>query len=440
MYQVLTCLTTEHDWRLVALAGAVCFLASMVAISLFDRARAAHGRARLVWIALDAAVSGTGIWATHFIAILAYDPGTGAGYSTRVTILSLVFAVLITGIGLGIALSDKRRIFAALGGIVVGIGVAAMHYTGMMALELPARIAWSFDIVIASVVFGSLFGALALVIASGRQSFGRSAAATVLLTVAIVSHHFTGMGAVTLIPDPTLVAEGMLISPTLLSFLIAGSAVVILGISLTVASMDRRSKGALREQKMLLDTALENMSQGLGMYDAEGRILLFNERYMAMTGRSDLELRGRLLVDVLREQKAAGRWEGEPEEFFAKLVADARAGRSATRTMQQRGRLGCHLRGHHGMGAGAGADFAYGAPRRAHQSAEPHAVPRRARARAAYGQAHRSARRTVSRSRPFQEDQRFAWSSRRRRAAGTGRRAPAHMCWPRRYGGAARRR
>jgi diguanylate cyclase (GGDEF)-like protein/PAS domain S-box-containing protein len=338
MYQVLTCLTTEHDWRLVALAGAVCFLASMVAISLFDRARAAHGRARLVWIALDAAVSGTGIWATHFIAILAYDPGTGAGYSTRVTILSLVFAVLITGIGLGIALSDKRRIFAALGGIVVGIGVAAMHYTGMMALELPARIAWSFDIVTASVVFGSLFGALALVIASGRQSFGRSAAATVLLTVAIVSHHFTGMGAVTLIPDPTLVAEGMLISPTLLSFLIAGSAVVILGISLTVASMDRRSKGALREQKMLLDTALENMSQGLGMYDAEGRILLFNERYMAMTGRSDLELRGRLLVDVLREQKAAGRWEGEPEEFFAKLVADAGAGRSATRTMQQRGR------------------------------------------------------------------------------------------------------
>jgi diguanylate cyclase (GGDEF)-like protein/PAS domain S-box-containing protein len=338
MYQVLTCLTTEHDWRLVALAGAVCFLASMVAISLFDRARAAHGRARLVWIALDAAVSGTGIWATHFIAILAYDPGTGAGYSTRVTILSLVFAVLITGIGLGIALSDKRRIFAALGGVVVGIGVAAMHYTGMMALELPARIAWSFDIVTASVVFGSLFGALALVIASGRQSFGRSAAATVLLTVAIVSHHFTGMGAVTLIPDPTLVAEGMLISPTLLSFLIAGSAVVILGISLTVASMDRRSKGALREQKMLLDTALENMSQGLGMYDAEGRILLFNERYMAMTGRSDLELRGRLLVDVLREQKAAGRWEGEPEEFFAKLVADAGAGRSATRTMQQRGR------------------------------------------------------------------------------------------------------
>ncbi len=338
MYQVLTCLSTEHDWRLVLLAGAVCFLASVVAVSLFDRARAAQGRPRLVWIALDAAVSGCGIWATHFIAMLAYDPGNGAGYSIRVTILSLVFAVSITGIGLAIALSDRRRIFAAFGGAVVGLGVAAMHYTGMMALELPARISWSFDIVIASVVFGSLFGALALVVASRRESYGRSAAAALLLTIAIVSHHFTGMGAVTLIPDPTLVFEGLQISPTILSFLIAGAAVVILVVALSVATMDRRSKGALQQQKMLLDSALENMSQGLSMFDAEGRILLFNERYMTMLGRTDPELRGRLLLDVLREQKAAGRWPGEPDEFFARLVADAHVGRSTTRVMEQRGR------------------------------------------------------------------------------------------------------
>src|SRR5581483_7102572 len=162
MYRVLTCLGTEHDWRLVLLAGAVCFLASVVAVSLFDRARAAQGYGRLAWVALDAAVSGCGIWATHFIAMLAYDPGHAAGYSIRISILSLVFAVLITGLGLGIALLDTRRIFAAIGGAVVGIGVAAMHYTGMMALELPARIDWSFDIVTTSVILGSVFGAIAL--------------------------------------------------------------------------------------------------------------------------------------------------------------------------------------------------------------------------------------------------------------------------------------
>jgi diguanylate cyclase (GGDEF)-like protein/PAS domain S-box-containing protein len=338
MYQVLNCLSTEHDWRLVALAGAVCFLASAVAISLFDRARASQGRARALWIALDATVSGCGIWATHFIAMLAYDPGTGAGYSIRVTLLSLIFAITITGIGLSIALADVRRAFAAIGGGVVGIGVAAMHYTGMMALELPARIVWSFDIVTASVVLGSLFGALALVVASSRNGLGRSIAATLLLTVAIVSHHFTAMGAVTLIPDPTQVFEDINISTSALSFLVAGSAIVILAISLSAAVMDRRAKRALRRQKILLDTALENMSQGLCMFDAEGRILLFNERYTMMTGRTDLELRGRSLLDVLRELKAVGRWEGEPEEFFAKLVADAQACRGATRVVRQQGR------------------------------------------------------------------------------------------------------
>jgi len=338
MYQVLTCLTTEHDWRLVMLAGVICFLASSVAISLFDRARSSQGYARVVWTALDAAVSGCGIWATHFIAVLAYDPGAGAGYSIRVTVLSLVFAVLITGIGLGIALSGERRVWAAIGGAVVGIGVAAMHYTGMVALELPARISWSPDIVIASVVFGSVFGALALLVATGRGGASRSAIAAVLLTLAIVSHHFTAMGAVTLIADPTIVFSGLAISPIVLSFLVAGSAFVILGIALSVASMDRRAESALNKQKMLLDTALENMSQGLCMFDAQGRILLFNKNYTMMTARTDVDLRGRSLFDVLEELKAAGRWEGEPGEFFAKLIADAQAGRGATRVIHQRGR------------------------------------------------------------------------------------------------------
>jgi diguanylate cyclase (GGDEF)-like protein len=332
MYQVLTCLSTEHDWRLVVLAGAVCFLASAVAISLFDRARTSQGYARLGWIAVDAAVSGCGIWATHFIAMLAYDPGNGAGYSIPVTVLSLVFAVAITGVGLGIALSGARRVWAAIGGAVVGIGVAAMHYTGMMALTLPARISWSPDIVIASVVFGSVFGALALVVASSRNSFGRSAIAAVLLTVAIVSHHFTAMGAVTLIPDPTIVFEGLAISPGILSFLIAISAVIILGISLSVAVMDRRSKSALHRQKVLLDSALENMSQGLCMFDAEGRIILFNERMVTLMGAAVVNFKGRPLLDMLQQMKANGTFDGDPDEFFAKLMEEARAGQTVTRT------------------------------------------------------------------------------------------------------------
>ncbi|WP_407180172.1 EAL domain-containing protein [Bradyrhizobium sp. STM 3562] len=338
MYKVLTCLSTEHDWRLVALAGAVCFLASCAAISLFQRARSSQGSSRLAWLALEAAVSGCGIWATHFIAILAYDPGAGAGYSIRVTVLSLLSAILITGFGFGIALSAARQSHAMIGGALVGLGVAAMHYTGMLALELPAWISWDIGTVVASIALGSVFGALALAVATGRENSLRNLIAALLFTLAIVSHHFTAMGAVTLIPDPTLAGDALSISPTMLSFLVAGATLVILGISLLAASMDRRAKRALGRQKVLLDGALENMSQGLCMFDAEGRILLCNERYLKMMGRGDLKLEGRLLLDVLRELKAAGRWEGEADEFVANLITEARSGRVVTKVIEQLGR------------------------------------------------------------------------------------------------------
>jgi len=338
MYQVLNCLVTEHDWRLVLLGGTICWLASAVAISLFHRARASQGAQRVTWIALDAVVGGCGIWATHFVAMLAYDPGAGAGYNIPITLTSLVFAVTISAVGLSIALLTSRPAMVAMGGAVIGIGIAAMHYTGMMAMELPARIVWSPGIVLASVLFGSVFAALALVVAVRRDDHRHIFAATGLLTVAIVSHHFTAMGAITLVPDPTLVADEIAISPSALSYLTAVAAFAILGISLMAAMLDRRSRAELRQQKVLLDNALGNMSQGLCMFDADGRILLFNERYRVMMDRTGMSLEGRLLIDVLQDQKSMGKWDGDPDEFFNKVVTAAKAGESLTRIVARNGR------------------------------------------------------------------------------------------------------
>src|SRR5205814_1115252 len=96
MFRVLTCLATEHDWRLVIVAGVVCFLASLTAISMFNRARATQGRARASWILAAGAATGCGIWATHFIAMLAYDPGFWVSYNVGLTALSLLVAVVVT--------------------------------------------------------------------------------------------------------------------------------------------------------------------------------------------------------------------------------------------------------------------------------------------------------------------------------------------------------
>src|SRR6187551_2229010 len=118
MFRVFNCLVSEHDLRLVVIAGLVCFLASFTAINLFGRARGLSGRARVYWIVAAGAATGCGIWATHFIAMLSYDPGIAIAYNLELTALSLVMAMTITSLGL-IAAIQARRVWAgAVGGSI----------------------------------------------------------------------------------------------------------------------------------------------------------------------------------------------------------------------------------------------------------------------------------------------------------------------------------
>ncbi len=243
-------------------------LASWVTIILFHRAKAARGRTRVIWLSLDAAAGGCGIWATHFIAMLAYNPGVGAGYNLALTILSLIFAVGITGVGLNVAVLEFPRRAAAIGGIIIGGGVAAMHFTGMLALELAGDITWSVDLVLASVTLGAVFGCFAFELSAKSDDLRHTAIAATLLAAAIVIHHFTAMGAVVIIPDPTRIVDALLLSPAELALIVAGIAIIILSMCFVAALSDRRSEDRLGHQKFLLDSALQNLSQGVCMFDA----------------------------------------------------------------------------------------------------------------------------------------------------------------------------
>jgi NO-binding membrane sensor protein with MHYT domain len=317
MLRVFTCLTVEHDWRLVILAAAICFLGSVVIISLFSRARAAQGRARLMWLGLDAAAAGFGIWATHFIAMLAYEPGFAVGYDAVITGFSLLIAIVISGTGLAIALRNSFPWSPALAGAVLGAGIAAMHFTGMSALEVPARLTWSPGLVILAITSGMVFGGAAIFVAARRNEFRGSLIAALLLTLSIVSLHFTAMGAIEIIPDPTRLTDALSVSSSSLASIIAGAASGILGMCLVAALSDRQRESKVHEQRVQLDTALQNMSHGLCMFDADGRIILFNDRYRELIGLPADFLRGLSLLDLFKHRKATGDFVGDPDEFFA---------------------------------------------------------------------------------------------------------------------------
>ena len=314
MFRVLTCLTTEHDWRLVIVAGVICFLASLVAVNLFHRAQQTAGRTRTIWIITAGLATGCGIWATHFIAMLAYDPGIGIAYNIGLTTLSLLAAAAVTGIGIAVAVYVPSRWAAPIGGGIVGAGVACMHYTGMFAVELPGHITWSLELVIVSIVLGMLLGMAALTIAARHLGKRWTFVAAVLLTLAIVSHHFTAMGAVEVIPDPTRVINTFSLSPASLALAIAGVATAILSTSLAGAFVD----GRLREQNRWLAAALDNMSEGLCMFDASAHLILCNQRYIELYGLPpEVAKPGVSLRELLDHRIRAGAFVGDPDQYIA---------------------------------------------------------------------------------------------------------------------------
>jgi methyl-accepting chemotaxis protein len=330
MFRVLTCLTVEHDWRLVSVAAFVCFFASLTAINLLNRARATASRSRLGWIVAAALATGFGIWATHFIAMLAYEPGIRVGYNIGLTALSLAAAAAVTGLGLSLALYNRARFVAPAAGAIVGGGIACMHYTGMWALEVPGRVTWQIDLVVASVALGMLFGALALIIAMRDTSRRNAVLAAVLLTLAIVSHHFTAMGAVEIVPDPTRGIDALSLSPTMLAFAVASGAMAILGMSLISAFADRR----IDEQSKLLATALNNMSQGVVMFEGE-RLVVCNDSYIKMYGLGPVFVKpGCTLSDLLRRRSANGSLQGDGEEHRAQILAAMAEGRISNRIVE----------------------------------------------------------------------------------------------------------
>jgi methyl-accepting chemotaxis protein len=331
MYRVLTCLTTEHDWRLVIVAGIICFLASLVAVNLFHNARATAHTARMSWIIAAGIATGSGIWATHFIAMLAYDPGVGVAYDLGLTGLSLIAAAAITSLGLAVAVYGPAPWGAAMGGGVVGAGVAAMHYTGMSAVELPGHIDWDPPLVAASIVLGMLLGIAALTVAARSADRRSRLFAAVLLTLAIVSHHFTAMGAVEVVPDPTRVIGASSLPPAFLAVAIASVATLVLSMSLIGGFLDQR----LRVQNLRLGAAVDNMSQGLGMFDASARLILVNQAYLSMYGLSAADAKpGCTLHDLFRQRVEAGTFTGDVDRYISGVMQEIREGKPVDKVLE----------------------------------------------------------------------------------------------------------
>jgi diguanylate cyclase (GGDEF)-like protein/PAS domain S-box-containing protein len=283
MLKIYNCIAHEHDLRLVGLAAFICVLASLTAINLLRHARKSTGNMRMLWLTVSAISTGFGIWATHFVGMLAFTPGIPSGYNIGLTVLSLLAAILLTGVGLYASLIPNWRHGPWVGGAIVAGGIAAMHYTGMAAFEVAGIEIWDPMLVAASIVIGAVLGAIALPVGLHSDEEKWKVGGAVLLTLAICSHHFTAMGAVSIIPDAAIEVPASTLPSGLLALAISLSSLVIIGLALAAVVLDirdaRRSELEVDRMRDLADASVE----GLLVCDGE-TIVSVNSSFAHLAG------------------------------------------------------------------------------------------------------------------------------------------------------------
>tara|TARA_R110002020_G_scaffold37699_2_gene113645 strand:+ start:2365 stop:2901 length:537 start_codon:yes stop_codon:yes gene_type:complete len=135
MSLVLSQLAADHSIPIIFAALVICGAAGWLLAALRVRAASSTGTVRFQWLAGTAVVAGLGVWTTHFMAMIGYRPDLPLGYETSVTAASAAIAILAVGIPIAATSIVRQQTVAIALGASAGLGIGAMHYTGMAALE-----------------------------------------------------------------------------------------------------------------------------------------------------------------------------------------------------------------------------------------------------------------------------------------------------------------
>ena len=250
----------SHNYALVALSVLIAMFASYAALDLAGRVTAAGGWTRAVWLLGGAGAMGTGIWSMHYIGMLACMLPVRVAYHWPTVVLSLFAAILASAIALYVVSRQKMGAFRAFAGsVLMGGGIASMHYIGMAAMRLPAVCQYNSLLVVLSVVFAILISLAALWITfhlrDEKAATGwRKIAGAVVMGAAIPVMHYTGMAAASFAPSgvPADLSHAISIS-TLGTAGIVAATLIVLGLALLTSWVDRRFAAQaleLQEEKL----------------------------------------------------------------------------------------------------------------------------------------------------------------------------------------------
>jgi PAS domain S-box-containing protein len=289
-------MTGSYDYRLVALSVFLAICASFAALDLAGRVTAARSWVRLVWLGGGALVMGLGIWSTHFTGMLAFRLPVSVTYDWPTVLASLLASIFSSGTALYVVSRPKIGAFQVLtGGIIMGFGIAAMHYTAMAAMRMAATCRFNFLLVALSFLIAIAFSLAALWLAFyfltdiAGEGWKKLASAT-QLGLAISVMHYCGMSSASFIPAPTPMNISRSVSISSLgTAAIAVTTLIVLGFAVWTSTLDRR----LAAQSLELQSSecfrqiADNFQEVFVLSNADlSQFLYVNRAYRQIWGRT----------------------------------------------------------------------------------------------------------------------------------------------------------
>jgi diguanylate cyclase len=271
---------------LVLLAGAVCLFGTWVGMRHFARARATEGPTRAGWLFMASVVTGAALWASTFISILALDPALDGGFEPAATATVLAIGILSCLIGFEVG-SRHFTLAPEAGGLVMGVGVLAMHFLGMKAWHIAGEIRWNAYGVAMTFVLGLSLGALAVNRANRPVTRWCRHGAAIVLAFMICVMHYALSASATAATDAQALLPSYLIPSGLLGFAVVGAVLLVMGSGFSTYIIDLRARTESAER-------IHQLSFNDAMTGLPNRIA-FNER-LAFDAAQAHEMAHKLVV------------------------------------------------------------------------------------------------------------------------------------------------
>ena len=327
MDRILYCIAFQHDWRWTTAAVVAGVFAMCTASHLLARARAPHRALHRARAALGVLIGGLGVFAAHFIAIQGYDAAE-IRYDIGLTLASAGVVFISVAAAAMVALTREGPVYRGLAAALCLSGVAAMHFLGVAGLTLPGEIHWDLGLAATGVGGGIAIATAGAVFLPGRGRFGVTAAAAVAALGVFVLHYVT-MAAMTLEPAVIPAGEWTMSSEAMTLVLALACLAIVAAAGLEILAGWRGRGGALAH----IREAIDAMPDGLAFFDADDRLVLWNNRYAEVNPELSSNLqRGMTFRQIIQIGLSEGLYadaKGREAEWIEERMA-ARAALSST--------------------------------------------------------------------------------------------------------------